>query len=142
MFKSILLPIDLNHKSSWEKPLPTAIELAEKHGSELHLVAVVPDLGMSMIGMYLPEGFEASAIEKTGEALHEFAQANVPESVRGQSHVAHGSVRQEIVTASAALNCDLIMMAPHRPESLDFLLSPVSDYVVTHAKCSVLVVRS
>ena len=75
------------------------------------------------------------------DRLHEFAVENVPENIRGKSHVAHGVVREEIAKAADILGCDLIIMAPHRPEMSDFLISPATSYVVSHTKRSVLVVR-
>ena len=51
MFKSILLPIDLNHPSSWEKALPLALEMAANGKAELHLLTIVHDLGSSLVAM-------------------------------------------------------------------------------------------
>lgn len=141
MYKSILLPIDLNHESSWTKALPVAVELAETFGAQLHLVTVVPDVGMTAVGMYLPKGFEKKAIERVGKELQAFAAQHVPDGVRGVSHVAHGVVRRELVNAAEKLGCDLVIMASHRPEMLDYLISPNTQFVVSHSKLSVLVVR-
>lgn len=141
MYKSVLLPIDLEHDSSWQKALPVALELVQKFDGVLHLVAVVPNIGMPALSMYLPADFEKKALAHAAEALHAFAAAHVPENIRGQSHVAHGVVREEISKAADTLDCDLIIMAPHRPELTDVFISPATSYVVTHTKRSVLVVR-
>lgn len=141
MYKTILLPVDLNHEKSWENALPAALKLTKTLGAELHLVTVVPRIGMVLVGTFLPEDFEKKALEKAAEALHEFAVQNVPEGVRGKSHVAHGAVREEIIKAADALQCDLIVMAPHRRGLQDMLIGPNTEYVVRHAKQSVLVIR-
>ncbi len=141
MYKSILLPIDLRHEGSWKKALPTAIEIAEKFDAQLHLVSIVPNVGMSIVSQYLPKNFEKSAIEEASIALKEFAAKNVPTDVRGRCHIAHGTVREQIVKAGEKLGCDLIVMAPHHPEALDAVLSVKTNYVVHNFKGSVLVVR-
>lgn len=141
MYKSILLPIDLEHDSSWEKSLPVAIELVQTFKGTLHLVAVVPRIGMAAVSLYLPEDFESKALAHAAEQLHAFAVKQIPEGIRGDSHVAHGVIREEITKAAEKLDCDLIVMAPHRPEMADFLISPATSYVVSHTKRSVLVVR-
>lgn len=141
MYTSVLLPLDLNHKGSWESALPAALDIAEKYGAHLHLVSIVPNVSMSIISQYLPENFEKTAIKEAGAALREFAAQNAGGNVKTSCHVAHGVVREEIVKAADRLRCSLIVMAPHRPETLDILISPKTDYVVRHFKGSVLVVR-
>lgn len=141
MYKSILFPVDLEHPSSWQNALPVAIDLAKSFGSKLHLVAIVPSLGMSIVSSYLPEGFESKLLTDAGEKLAAFAAKHIPDGVDHENHVGHGVVRQEIVSAANKLNCDLIVMAPHRPEMSDFFLSPCTEFVVSHTKRSVLVVR-
>jgi len=141
MYKTILFPVDLEHPSSWKTALPVATEMAQTFSATLHLVAVVPDVGMSIVSSYLPEGFEKKAIAAAGEKLAAFAADNLPDGVAHECHVAHGVVRHEIVAAADKINCDLIVMAPHRPEMSDFLISPSTEFVVSNTKRSVLVVR-
>ncbi len=141
MYKSILLSVDLNHEKSWENALPAALELTKTLGAALHLVTIVPRIGMSIVGTFLPEDFEKKALKKAAEALHEFATQHIPEGVRGKSHVAHGTVREEILKAADSLHCDLIVMAPHRRGLQNMLIGPNTEYVVRHAKQSVLVIR-
>ncbi|MDH3702406.1 MAG: universal stress protein [Alphaproteobacteria bacterium] len=142
MFKSILLPVDLNQQGSWAKALPAAIELAQDFKAQLHLLSIVPDVGMSIVSQYLPKDFEKKAVGDAGAALQTFTNENVPAGLKAKSHVAHGVVRTEIVSSAEKLGCDLIVMAPHRPEVIDILISPKTNYVVEHFKGSVLVVRN
>ncbi len=141
MFKSIMLPVDLNHPGSWEAALPVAIGMAQDFKAQLHLVAIVPDVGMSIISQYLPKDFEKRAVGDAGTDLAEFASENVPVGLNAKCHVAHGVIRSEILRSAEKLGCDLIVMAPHRPDAMDVLISPKTDYVVRHFKGSVLVVR-
>lgn len=141
MFKSILLPVDLNHPGSWKRALPAAIAMTEEFKATLHLVAIVPDVGMSIVSQYLPKDFEKRAVKDAAAHLQKFAAANVPAEMKAQCHVAHGVIRNEIIQSAERLGCDLIVMAPHRAEVMDVLISPKTDYIVSHFKGSVLVVR-
>jgi nucleotide-binding universal stress UspA family protein len=141
MYKSILLSVDLNHERSWARALPAALELTKALGAELHLVNVVPRIEMPMVGTYLPDDFEQQALKKAGEDLHDFAMKNIPEGIRGKSHVAHGVVREEIIKAAETLKCDLIVMAPHRRSLQEILVGPITEYVARHSKQSVLIVH-
>ncbi|MFT5180658.1 MAG: nucleotide-binding universal stress UspA family protein [Alphaproteobacteria bacterium] len=141
MYKNILFPIDLNQDSSWTKALPTALDYCKAFGSTLHVLNVVPDFGMSIVGSYFPEGFEEKALEGARTQLHEFVRDQVPEGVAVQHIVGHGSVYNEILRVAHEIKADLILLAAHRPELKDFLLGPNAARVVRHFEGSVLVVR-
>lgn len=142
MYKDILLPIDLNHESSWSKALPCALALAKAFGARLHVMTVVPDFGMSIVGSYFPKGFEKTALEGANAALHEFTAKHLPKGVDCQHIVRHGTVYEEILDAAKAVEADLIVMGSHRPELKDYLLGPNAARVVRHADRSVMVVRA
>ena len=72
MFKEILLPIDLNHESSWTSALPVAIEQCKAFGARLHVLTVVPELGMGVVAQYFPAGFVHEMLEKADEQLAAF----------------------------------------------------------------------
>lgn len=141
MYKKILLPIDLAQESSWKKALPVACELARPSNAELHAIAVVPDYGMSIVGSFFPKGFEQEAMNEIKAQLKAFLEQNVPDDVSIQGHVAHGSIYEEIIRVATELDCDLIVIASHRPELRDYLLGPNAARVVRHARQSVHVVR-
>ncbi len=141
MYKDILLPIDLNHASSWSKALPVALEHCRKFGSRLHVVTVLPDFGMSIVGSYFPEGFEQKHREEAVKRLHEFVASHVPKEIEAQHIVVEGTTYKEILAVAEQIGADLIVMASHRPELSDYLLGPNAERVVRHTKRSVLVVR-
>ncbi|MEM8555047.1 MAG: universal stress protein [Pseudomonadota bacterium] len=141
MFKTILLPIDLGAEASWKTALPAALRLAEPDGSVLHVIAVVPDFGMSVVGSFFEAGFEERALHKAGEELNAWVNANTPDGVEVHPHVAHGRVYEEIMRAADTLDVDAIVMGSHTPELSDYLLGPNAARVVRHAKQSVFVVR-
>ena len=50
MYKNILLPVDLNSAETQLKAVQTAAELARTFGAGLHVLTVVPEFGLSMVG--------------------------------------------------------------------------------------------
>ena len=141
MYRDILLPVDLDHDSSWEKALPTAVEYCKAFGARLHVMTVVPDFGMSMVGQFFPRHYDEEVVQKMQDALHRFVAAHVPGEVPVQHIVAQGNVYEMILRMAGQTGVDLIIMAAHRPELKDYLLGPNAARVVRHAECSVLVVR-
>lgn len=141
MFKSILLPIDLASEDSSKKALKLAAELAKTGGSTLHVMTVLPDFGMSIVGTYFDKDFEGAAMKDMTGELKSWVTRNVPAGIATTAHVAHGSIYDEIVRLADKLGCDAIVMAAHRPELKDYLLGPNAARVVRHATQSVMVVR-
>ena len=141
MYKNILMTVDLNHESSWQKALPTAVEYCQAFGSTLHVMTVVPDIGMAIVASYFPEGYEDKMLKEAAAKLHEFTASRVPEGVEVHHLVGHGPVYSEILRVADTIDADLIVMASHRPELKDYLLGPNAARVVRHADRSVLVVR-
>lgn len=141
MYKDILLPVDLGHPESWRKAVPTAIHYAQASGSRVHLLTVVPDYGKSIVSSFFPDNHEEQAMEAAQEGLHKFSEENLPADIPTQHIVGYGTAYDEILRYAEKTGCDLIVMASHRPEMQDYLLSPTAAKVVRHAKCSVLVVR-
>jgi len=141
MFKSILLPIDLSDKATWERALPAAVHMAQNEGAALHIATVVPDFGMSVVGSFFPEGFEEKAMHEVGEKLSAFVNTHVPDGIEVHPHVLHGRVYDQIIEAANRAGADVIVMGSHRPELKDYLLGPNAARVVRHATQSVFVVR-
>ena len=138
MFKRVLVAVDLGDRAGFDRSMDTAEELAEKHGAELHVVTVLPTFSMPIVGSYFPSSHEDAVLEKARTALADWLGARKPGA---KGHVAHGTIYDEIMKAADKLNCDVIVMASHRPELKDYLLGPNAARVVRHAKQSVFVVR-
>ncbi len=141
MFDNILLPIDLNHPSSWEKALPMAQKLAGGTGT-IHILGIVHDLGAASVAAFLPEDFETKALQKMKSGLDAFIASKMPAGSNAVAHVGHGHVPEHILSAAREVGADLIVMASHPPDELmTFLVGSNADKVVRHAKQPVLVVR-
>ncbi|MDR5873571.1 universal stress protein [Halomonas sp. CUBES01] len=142
MYHKILLPVDLNEESSWAKALPTAIKLCQTFDASLHVVTVMPDFKMPMVGAYFPKDFSQKAHEAVKEAQHDFIQKHVPETISTQSVIVDGSPWEAIIKVGKRLDIDLIVMASHtKRKFVDYVLGPNAEHVVHHAKMSVMIVR-
>ena len=141
MFKRILLPIDLDQESSWSRALPVAEQLAKDYGAELHVITVVPSMGMSVVGSFFPPDFEQKAIAKAQSNLDAVLAKAAANAASIKGHVAHGTIYEEVLSAANKLDCDLIVMTSHRPELKDYLLGPNAARVMRHARQSVFIVR-
>ena len=142
MYKKILLPVDLNEESSWSKALPTAITLCESFGASLHIVTVMPEFKMPMVGAYFPKDFSKKAHAAISEAQHAFIEENIPKEIPTQSVIVDGSPWEAIIKVGKKLDIDLIVMASHNKRKfVDYVLGPNAEHVVHHAKMSVMIVR-
>lgn len=142
MYNSILLPIDLNEPSSWEKSIPVAIDMAKTYGASVRVLTVIPDYGKSIVGSYFPAGFSDKALEDTTAALTKLVADTFPADVSVESTARHGSVYKEVLEVAESIGADLIVLTSHRPARSDYLLGPNAARVVRHAKQSVFVVRA
>jgi nucleotide-binding universal stress UspA family protein len=140
MFKSILVPIDVAHRSSWQFALPQAIELAKAGGSALTVMTVVRDLKAMLEGVHLGYQLEQMVADAEGK-LAIILDPYRADGVSIQVQVRTGSIAHEILAAARSHGADLILMASHRPEMRDYLIGPNAAHVVQHASCSVLVLR-
>lgn len=140
MFRSILVPVDLAHKSSWQFAIPQARELADPSGGNVTLMTVVRDTRSMFEGIYFPlqlEGMMAAARDK----LASIAVEHGVERASGKHEVRFGNIAEEILSFAREAKSDLIVMESHRPEMRDYLIGPNAAHVARHAMCSVLVLR-
>ncbi len=141
MYKSILLPIDLGQKSSWEKSIPVAVALAKNQGAKIHVLTLIPDYGTPLVASYFPKDFEEKARSSSEAELNKLVADQIPGDISTETHVGRGTIYKEILTVADREACDLIVLASHRPEMSDYLLGPNAARVVRHASQSVFVVR-
>lgn len=147
--KKILVPIDLEHKSSWVKATPTAVDQARMMGGEVWLMTVVPHMISGLDWRYAIRGEEQGSINydikdlvsQAERRLMVIAGEHIPKDLLGGIVATHGTIYEKIVDAANDLGAELIIMAAHRPSLKDYLLGPNSARVARHASCSVQIVR-
>jgi nucleotide-binding universal stress UspA family protein len=142
MYSNILLPVDLSDEHSWRKALPTAVALSDTFEAVLHVITVVPEFGLPMVGQFFPADYEAKLHRQVAKQLADFVAEQMPDRTGVKRIVAAGRIYQQIVDAAKRIQADLIVMGSHRPELSDYLLGPNAARVVRHARCSVMVVRA
>lgn len=141
MYKKILLPLDLNHKSSWQRALPEAMRIAASSEAELHLLTVVPDFGMAVVGSHFPDDFEQKALASADKLLRDLAAEQIGSDVNVTTHVSHGRVYDKIVETAGSIGADLIVMAAHDRDLKEYLVGSNAERVMRHSDCSFLLVR-
>ena len=125
----------------------TATDIAEKTGSELHVVLV--GLSVSYVGMGpveiadIPAPSQEELTEEAQRLLD--AQSKQIEAAGGivtQAHLRVGRPDEEIVALAEELGAGLIVIGSRGLGGIRrALMGSVSDSVVRHAHCPVLVVR-
>ncbi len=142
MYKNILVTVDMAHLDEETKAVQTVVEYAKAFGARLHVLTVVPDFGMSIVGGFFPADHEKTAVAKANEDLHAFTARVIPPEIQHRHIVDHGVIYKIILHYARETQCDLIVMSSGRPDLEEYLLGPNAARVVRHARCSVLVVRT
>ena len=140
----ILLATDGSEES--ELAALRAVDLAERTDSELHLVhvGVVPIFLKSYPGVL---GYERKLYKELEEVSRELLRkqswrVKVAGGTVAGTHLRMGEVALEIVALAEELRADLIVMGSRGLGGVRrALMGSVSDSVVRHAHCPVLVVR-
>ncbi|KRS10506.1 universal stress protein UspA [Roseovarius atlanticus] len=138
MFKKIMAPVDLAHKDRLEKALQCTADLAKHYGAEVVFVGVTTSTPSSV----------AHSPEEYGEKLDAFA--NEQSQAHGftalgkalLSHDPSSDVDDVLLKATADNNVDLVVMASHLPNVMDYVWPSNGGKIAEHAKCSVMVVRT
>jgi nucleotide-binding universal stress UspA family protein len=141
----ILLAID----GSDESKLATqaAIELSRETGSEVHLVYVLPSPAQ-LIGHHLYREETRESLIAGAERDAETFLKEQAEKIRSDggkvadTHLRSGEPDKEILRAAEAFGVGLIVMGSRGLGAISrMLIGSVSDSVVRHAHCPVLVMR-
>ncbi len=141
MYHNILVPVDLSNIKQAKKLIGIAQDMLIDDNSELHVMTVVPTYNMPIVGSHFPKDFEEKTLQDVGDVLKQTLDVVETPSGNIKGHVTHGNIYDEIMKVADKLNCELIVLASHRPELKDYLLGPNAARVVRHAKQSVFVVR-
>ena len=103
-------------------------------------MTVVRDIQSMFAGVHM--GFQLDQFMGEADAALGRIIAECPTGgVLLRRRVLAGSIGHEILNVAKEQACDLIVMASHRPEMLDYLIGPNAAHVALHAPISVLVLR-
>ena len=146
----ILVPFDFGDPAL--HALAYAKGLADRFGSSLHLLHVVPNpyepstylpLPADAPGAYyLPQSVIEGFLKDAENRLEHVLPSAERQSFRARTFVKVGDPRQEIVDHAASEGVDLIVMGTHgRTGASHLFLGSVAEKVVRAAPCPVLTVR-
>ncbi|WP_299146639.1 universal stress protein [uncultured Tateyamaria sp.] len=138
MFKRILIPVDAGVQDDMQKLLSSALELTEGWNCTCHVVTVIPDVGMPIVGSYMSKDFVDEARSAVATQL---ADAVASSGLVAEHKVLKGTVYDSVITYADQIDADLIIIGAHQPELRDYLLGSNAARVVRHSKRSVLVLR-
>lgn len=140
MFKKILVPVDLAEPEMTKGAIAEAVALAKASDGHLRLLNVQLLLA-AFHANYVPPNFGDQLRIATEQEIAELAARvdYLPERV--STIVRFGTVYHEVLVESEEWGADLIALGSHRPSMATYLLGSNAKTIVTHAKCSVLVVR-
>ncbi|WP_299044197.1 universal stress protein [uncultured Tateyamaria sp.] len=141
MFKTLLLAVDVNAPEGSARSAQAAIAMARAEAATLHLLNVVPDTGMAIVGASMAADSMQNALAAARAELERWASTTIPAEVAHQIHVAEGTVYDQIIRTANRLDIDAIVVGAHRPELKDYLIGPNAARVARHATQSVFVIR-
>ncbi len=135
MYKSILVPVALDHKHDTSEAIEVARRLRSE-GGKITLLSVVEVIPGYVAG-YLPEGqLEKNRAENEATLM---AKAGELDGVEAKVIVGHPG--GSIVDYAKDHNVDLIVIASHKPGLQDFFLGSTAARVVRYSQCPVHVLR-
>lgn len=145
----ILLAIDGTEYS--DAAVQMACGLGLRDESVIHIITSVElaiPYGVDLYGGYIPDMTQIDAISKENaakvleNAVKELADKTALPAGAITSEVLFGPPESSIVEAAEKFGADLIVIGSHGYRSWErLLLGSVSDSVVHHAPCSVMIVR-
>lgn len=141
LFQKILIAYDGSSHS--KKAVAKAKEIIElDQGVEVHLVTVTESHHVNMYGYNLDRKYMNEVEGKNARLLEEGKALMGSHSDACQTKNLQGNVSHEIIDYSLAQKIDLIILGSHGTGGLkDVLLGGVSQKVMRHAKCNVLIIR-
>jgi len=137
MYKTIMIPVDLEHQDQLGKALATGADLAKHYKAELYVVGVTGTAPGRVA--HNPAEYEqelaAFAAEQSAEQGTEFKAKAMT------SNDPAVDLDDTLEQAASEINADLVVMASHIPGFADYIFAPRAGYLASHSSLSVFVVR-
>jgi nucleotide-binding universal stress UspA family protein len=141
MFKTILVPVDIDDVDAARPALDRAVALADASGGTVRLIYVRSPVPVSYME-FVPPDFDAAQQDDAARRLEVLAEGVRLPKDRVSSVVSYGSgVYHDVLQEADKIGADLIVVGSHRPTMATYLLGSNAASIVRHAKCSVLVIR-
>ena len=130
----ILCPINLRHTKIDRRAYDEAVAMSKRRGAKLIVATIAPEMERNL-------NIRDSASYWT-EQLQKFVADHPAEGIELETIVRIGAVHRQIVKLAKEMDVDVVVMESANPKVQDYLLGTTASHVVTHATCSVYVVRN
>lgn len=137
MYKKILVPVDLTHAENLTKALDVASELAKHWQAQLCYVGITPETPSPV----------AHSPEEFGRKLAAFADEQgkrhdvKTDSIYYVSTDPAIDINKMLRKAIEESGADLVVMASHIPNVLDYVWASHGGWIAEHSDTSVFIVR-
>ncbi|WP_424988297.1 universal stress protein [Microbulbifer sp. S227A] len=129
----ILCPVNLRHAKANFNAYDEAVAMAKRRGAKLLLATIAPEMERNLN--------VHDSVAYWTQQLRTFVAEHPADGVALETVVRTGAVHRQIVKLASERNVDVIVMESANPKVQDYLLGTTASHVVTHARCSVFVVR-
>lgn len=139
--KKILVPIDGSEPS--KNALAYGVELAKAHKAELFILAVadVTEAAYPIMGVTIDRDGFYNVKRKTESMLAEW-QKTIPSDITVHAEVENGVPGNVISSVVDSNHVDMVIIGNSGKGAVSsFIMGSVSQYVIHHVKCPVLVVK-
>lgn len=136
MYKRILVPVDLSHKSLARKALDRAAALKDDDG-QIYALTVIAEIPAHIAAQLPKDIFEETKADERRD-LEELINASGCDAA---IELRTGPTSKTILSKAEAIDADLIIIGSHDPSFQDYLIGSTAASVVRNANCSVLVIR-
>lgn len=130
----MLCPMNLRHAKLDYSAYDEAVAMAKRRQAKLLVMTVAPEMERNLN--------IRDSVGYWSEQLKQFVADHPADGVELEAVVRTGAVHRQIVKLADERNVDVIVMEAANPRIQDYLLGTTASHVVTHAKCSVFVVRN
>jgi nucleotide-binding universal stress UspA family protein len=139
MYRSLLVPVDLDQPASWNEALSTASSLAKCFSAKITVCSVVSGVEAIKQGEWLPISVEQAMFD--AQARLEGLVATAIGDASCGVEIAAGTIAGGILEIAERIAADLIVLVSHQPSARDYFLGANAIRVARRAPCSVLITR-
>jgi len=138
VYTQIMVPVDLAHVEHLEKALSTAADLSKHYGAPVCYVGVTPNTPSAIAHNTAEFAEKLEAFGKAQAAAH-----GLHATVKAYAcHDLTTDVDDTLLGAVTDTGADLVVMASHVPDIIDYVWPSNGGKIAEHSDASVFVVRT
>ncbi|KKI49008.1 hypothetical protein XK97_01035 [Obesumbacterium proteus] len=145
MYKTILVPIDLDEDTLISLAAKHVEDLAEQNDARIHFASVIPSYqyAATLSFAFTMDALDESKVKDIALTTLKgiVSKFNISQDRIEHHIISGGTPKDQILKLAENLNADLIIIGSNRPSIATYLIGSNAAAIVRHAKCSVLVAR-